>query len=132
MTVASAISRADLVIIPCQGSQDDADEAVKTIRLINRQVKVLNRSIPFCVLYVRTSPAITPRTLRHIMGEFSKAGIDVFNTSLVDREAFRSIRSFGGTIDDLDPNQVSGIDKAVVNVRAFAAEVIAKIKTNGA
>ncbi len=128
MAVASAISRADLVIILCQGSQDDGDEAVKTIKLINRQSKVLNRTIPFSVLMTRTNPAITPRTLKHIMGELTSAGIDIFETSLIDREAFRAIRSFGGTVNDLDTKQVSGIEKAAANARALAAEVIEKIK----
>ena len=73
MAVASAISRADLVITLCQGSQDDADEAAKTIKLVNRQAKVLNRSIPFAGLMTRTNPAITPRTLKHIINEFRDA-----------------------------------------------------------
>ncbi|MDH5561764.1 MAG: ParA family protein [Deltaproteobacteria bacterium] len=128
MAVASAISRADLVITLCQGSQDDADEAVKTIKLINRQGKVLNRTIPFSVLMTRTNPAITPRTLKHIMSELEAAGVDIFKTSLIDREAFRAIRSFGGTVNDLDIKQVSGIEKAAANAHALAAEVIAKIK----
>ena len=128
MAVASAISRADLVITLCQGSQDDADEAAKTIKLVNRQAKVLNRSIPFAVLMTRTNPAITPRTLKHIMNEFRDAGVDIFKTSLIDREAFRAIRSFGGTVNDLDPRQVSGIDKATANAHALAVEVIERIK----
>jgi chromosome partitioning protein len=128
MAVASAISRADLVITLCQGSQDDADEAAKTIKLVNRQAKVLNRSIPFAVLMTRTNPAITPRTLKHIMNEFHEAGVEIFKTSLIDREAFRAIRSFGGTVNDLDPKQVSGIDKAVANAHALAVEVIERIK----
>ncbi|MER2513682.1 ParA family protein [Nitrosomonas ureae] len=128
MAVASAISRADLVITLCQGSQDDADEAAKTIKLVNRQAKVLNRSIPFAVLMTRTNPAITPRTLKHIMNEFRDAGVDIFKTSLIDREAFRAIRSFGGTVNDLDPKQVSGIDKATANAHALAVEVIERIK----
>src|SRR4249919_1537645 len=37
MTVAYAISRADLVVIPLQGSQLDAAEAAKAIRLIRQQ-----------------------------------------------------------------------------------------------
>lgn len=130
MTVASAISRADLVITLCQGSQDDADEAVKTIKLIKRQGKVLNRSIPFSVLMTRTNPAITPRTLKHIMSELESAGVDIFKTSLIDREAFRAIRSFGGIVNELDTRQVSGIEKAAANARALAAEVIEKIKKN--
>lgn len=128
MTVASAISRADLVITLCQGSQDDADEAVKTIKLIMRQSKVLNRNIPFSVLMTRTNPAIIPRTLKHIIGELESAGVDIFKTSLIDREAFRAIRSFGGTVNELDGKQVSGIEKAAANARALAAEVIEKIK----
>lgn len=128
MAVASAISRADLVVTLCQGSQDDADEAVKTIKLINRQSKVLQRPIPFSVLMTRTNPAITPRTYRHILNEFQDAGVDLFACSLIDREAFRAIRSFGGIVNDLDPREVSGIEKAVANAHEFAAEVIRKLK----
>ena len=128
MAVASAISRADLVITLCQGSQDDADEAAKTIKLINRQSKVLQRHIPFSVLMTRTNPAITPRTYRHIINEFRAAGVDLFKCSLIDREAFRAIRSFGGIVNDLDPQEVSGIDKAAANAHEYAAEVIEKLK----
>lgn len=129
MTVASAISRADLVIVLCQGSQDDADEAVKTIRLIRNQSKVLKRDISFSVLMSRTSAAITPRTLSYIVNQFEAAGVDMFKTSLIDREAFRAIRSFGGTVNDLNPKEVSGIQKSADNVKAFAEEVKLKLKS---
>ena len=127
MSVASAISRADLVIILCQGSQDDADEAVKTIKLIKRQERLLARKIPFSVLFTRTNPAITPRTLTYIINEFKKSDIEIFNCSLIDREAFRAIRSFGGTIENLDSKEVSGKDKAIANVFAFTEEVKIKL-----
>ncbi len=127
MAVASAVSQANLVIILCQGSQDDADEAVKTIRLIKRQEKVLRREIPFSVLLTRTNPAITPRTLSHIVAEFKKASIDIFKSSLIDREAFRAIRSFGGTIDNLNPKEVSGVSKAIYNAVSFTEEVKQKL-----
>jgi len=127
MSVASAISRADLVIILCQGSQDDADEAIKTIKLIKRQERLLTRKIPFSVLFTRTSPAITPRTLTYIINEFKKSNIEMFNCSLIDREAFRAIRSFGGTIENLDSKEVSGKDKAISNVLAFTEEVKIKL-----
>jgi len=127
IAVANAIARADLVVTLCQGSQDDADEAVKTIKLIKRQGKVLKREIPFSVLFTRTSAAITPRTFKYILNEFESAGVDVFKTSLIDRDAFRAIRSFGGTVNDLDPKEVSGIDKAAQNVKAYASEVKQKL-----
>lgn len=128
MAVASAISRADLVITLCQGSQDDADEAVKTIKLIKRQSKVLRREIAFSVLFTRTSAAITPRTLKYILQEFEAAGIDIFKTSLIERDAFRAVRSFGGIVNNLSPKDVSGIEKAAQNAKAFASEVKAKLK----
>lgn len=130
VAVASAISRADLVITLCQGSQDDADEAVKTIKLIKNQSRLLRRDIPFSVLMTRTNPAITPRTLRHITDQLTEAGIDLFQSSLIDREAFRAIRSFGGAVNDLDGKEVSGIQKAADNARAFAAETLKKLREN--
>ena len=129
-TVANAIIRADYVIALCQGSQDDADEAVKTIKLIRNQSKLLKRVIPFAVLFTRTSPAIQPRTLRHIVQQFELAGIDLFETSLIDREAFRAIRSFGGMLHELDGSQVSGVEKATANAKAYADEVLRKIKAS--
>ncbi len=127
MSVASAISKADLVIILCQGSQDDADEAIKTIKLIKRQERLLAREISFSVLFTRTNPAITPRTLTYIINEFKKSDIEIFNCSLIDREAFRAIRSFGGVIENLDSKEVSGKDKAIANVLAFTEEVKFKL-----
>ena len=129
-TVASAIIRADFVIALCQGSQDDADEAVKTIKLIRNQEKLLKSRIPFSVLFTRTNPALQPRTLRHILDQFENAGIDIFKTSLIDREAFRAIRSFGGMLHQLNPSDVSGLEKSLANARAFADEVLQKIKAS--
>src|SRR5207253_8740535 len=65
MMVAYAISRADLVIIPTQGSQLDAAEAGKAIRLIWQQEKAFTKKIPYAILFTRTSAAIKPRTLQH-------------------------------------------------------------------
>ena len=129
-TVANAIIRADYVIALCQGSQDDADEAVRTIKLIRNQSKLLKRAIPFAILFTRTSPAIQPRTLRHIVQQFELAGVDLFETSLIDREAFRAIRSFGGMLHELDVSQVSGVEKATANAKAYTDEVLRKIKAS--
>mgnify|MGYP003979262285 CR=1 FL=1 len=127
MAVAHAISRSDLVVAPCQGSQDDADEAAKTIKLIRRQSRALRRDIPYSILFNRTNPAITPRTLKAIIREFKDAGVDIFESSLIDREAFRAVRSFGGVVNDLNPKEVSGINKAALNAKSFAEEVKIKL-----
>ena len=58
MMVAYAISRADLVIIPTQASQLDAKQAAKAVMLIKQQEKAFRKTIPFAILYTRTSSAI--------------------------------------------------------------------------
>jgi chromosome partitioning protein len=128
MTVAYAISRANLVVIPVQGSQLDAAEAAKAIRLIRQQEKAFAREIPYAVLFTRTSTAIKPRTFQHIRSEFSDHGVPAFQTQMHERDAFRAIFSFGGTLESLDSTQVSNVAAAVGNARAFAAEVITKLR----
>jgi chromosome partitioning protein len=128
--VTHAIHCADLVILPCQGSHFDAKEIVKTIRLIKSQSKIARRDIPFSILMTRTNPAIQPRGLKDILSQFDQAGFDLFKCSLIEREAFRAIISFGGLVNDLDKKQVSGTEKAAANALAYAAEAINKIKAN--
>src|SRR5918997_1339568 len=128
MTVAYAISRADLVVIPSQGSQLDAAEAAKAVKLIPQQEKAFARRIPHAVLFTRTSAAIRPRTLQHIRSEFEAHGVPSLQTQMQEREAFRAIFSFGGTIDGLNAGQVGGLDGAMKNARAFAAEVVAMLR----
>jgi chromosome partitioning protein len=128
MTVAYAISRADLVIIPVQGSQLDAAEAAKAIRLIRQQERAFARRIPYAVLFTRTSTVIRPRLLSHIRQELQAADVPIFAVQMHEREAFRAIFSFGGTIETLHRSQVSNLPAAASNARAFAAEVIAMLR----
>jgi chromosome partitioning protein len=128
MTVAYAISRADLVIIPVQGSQLDAAEAAKAIKLIRQQERAFARRIPYAVLLTRTSAVIRPRLLGHIRQELRAADVPIFSVQMHERDAFRAIFSFGGTIDTLQPSQVSNLPAAATNARAFAAEVVAMLR----
>jgi chromosome partitioning protein len=128
MTVAYAISRADLVLVPTQGSQLDAAEAAKAIRLIRQQERAFGRRIPYAVLLTRTSAAIRPRTLQHIREEMARNEVPVLETQMHEREAFRAIFSFGGTLQGLHAGQVSGLDAAARNAQALAAEVVGLLR----
>jgi len=128
MMVGYAISRADLVIIPTQGSQLDAAEAAKAIKLVRRQEKAFGKRISFAVLFTRTSPALRPRSLQSIETEFADNQIPMFRTQIHERDAYRAIFSFGGTLAGLDPAQVTNIKAATANAHAFAAEVVAFLK----
>lgn len=130
--VGYAISRADLVIIPTQGSPLDAVEAAKAVKLVRRMEKVAGgKTISAAILFTRTSAAIRPRTLQAIAGEFAEAGIPTFKASMNERDAFRAIFAFGGTLAGLDAAQVSNVEAAIANARTLMAEVVAKLSEPG-
>jgi chromosome partitioning protein len=125
--VGVAMSRADLVVIPTKGSDLDAAEAVKAIKFIRFQEKNYRRPIPYAVLFTQTSPAIRPRTQANIEAEMLEQGIPMFATQIHERDAYRAIFTYGGTLAGLDSSQVRNIASASVNARSFANEVIARL-----
>ena len=132
LTVGFAISRADLVIIPTQGSQLDAAETAKTVKLVKAQEKSLRMKIPMAILFTRTSSAIRPRTLIAIEAEFRRAGIRVLETQIHERDAYRAIFSFGRTLSGLDPHQVRNVPAAAANAKDLMVEVVTLLKHEAA
>jgi chromosome partitioning protein len=130
MMAGYAMSRADLVIIPAQGSHLDATEAVRAIKLVQGQEKAFQKKIPFAILFTRTSAAIRPRTLQNIEAQFSQNKTPMFGVQIHEREAYRAVFAFGGTLADLDPAQVANLPAARLNARTFAGEVIEMLKAN--
>ena len=122
-----AITQSDLVLIPVQGSVLDATEAAKSIKLIRQMSRVANRTIPYAVFFTRTSAAIREKTLRDIEVQFASAGVPVLECQLIDRAAYRSIFSFGGTIRTIDAMKVSGLPGARENAQAFVQSVLSKL-----
>lgn len=130
--VTYAVSQANLVIIPCQASENDAQEAVKTIKNIRNSARIIGRSIPHVVLFARTSAAILTKTAKYLREEFEHAGVHLLNVPLVEREAFRSIFSFGGSVNMLDAStkrESEARDKASQNIFKLAEEVKKQLKT---
>ena len=127
LMVAQAMSRTDLVVIPTKGSELDAIEAIKVIKFIGRQEKAYNKAIPFAVVFTQTNPAVRPRTLKSLEQDMLQQGIPLFGTALHERDAFRAIFSFGGTLSGLDPNAVGGVPAALNNARQFTAEAVAML-----
>lgn len=122
-----AIAEADFVVIPTQGSHLDAKEASRAIRVVMQSEKMTRRTIPYAVLLTRTAPMIRTRGMAHIQKTLSDAGIPVLKTELNERDAFRALFSFRQTLEGLDPSAVPNLDKAKVNVAAFAHEVVSRI-----
>jgi chromosome partitioning protein len=126
--VVYAISQADLVVIPTQGSQLDANEASRAIRVVMQSQKMTKTRTPYAVLLTRTNPSIRTRTQAHIQNGLIDAGIPVLNTELNERDAYRAVFSFQQTLDGLNPADVPNLDKAKLNVWEFVHEVIERLK----
>ena len=122
--VAYAIGRADLVIIPLQAKQLDGKQAARAIQLVKRQEKAFRKEIPHAVVMTRTSAAIRSRALNAIIDQLHENGVPMLDVELIERVAFDAFIAYGGTLEDLDPKEVSGVDKAVANARKYAASVI--------
>jgi len=131
--VVMAVSHADFVIVPTQGSQLDAEQAGRAFRVIQQQEKSVRRikpdyTLPYSVLLTRTNPAIRTRTLRHIESGLIEAGIPVFKTELNEREAFRAMFSFRQPLEHLNGSEVANLDKAIANAEEFSREVIETLR----
>jgi chromosome partitioning protein len=123
-----AVSQADLVVIPTQGSQLDAEQAGRALKVIRQQEKMTGREVPYGVLLTRTNPLIKTRTMTHIQSGLIDAGVPVFDVELHEREAYRAMFSFRKPLEGLDKGDVSNIGKAIANAEAFAQEVIDRLK----
>ena len=101
-----------------------------TVEVAAGDTTVGSGPIPTAVLFTCTSAAIRPRTLASIEVEFAANGVSVLKTRLHDREAFRALFSYGGTLANLDPSSVRNVPAAIKNAQAFAQEVVAVLRIN--
>src|ERR1017187_2973387 len=130
-TVIYAISQAHFVVIPTQGSQLDANEASRAIRVVIQSEKMTGKTKPYAVLLTRTNPSIRTRGLAHIQNGLIDAGIPVLQTELNERDAFKAIFSFQQTLDGLSAADVPNLEKAKANVDEFAREILEKLSEQG-
>ena len=118
-----AISESDLVVVPMGEEQQDADAAIETLGEVSREARACRRAIPAVVLLARTNAAVKSKLERFIAGEMRQA-VRVLSVELHRRTAFSALHNLGGGLRQIDPLEVNGIDKAIANASAMAAEII--------
>jgi chromosome partitioning protein len=126
LAIAKAISRADLVIIPCKPSFMDGQEAAKTVKLVKESEVMTGRSIDLSILFTETNGAIVTKNQKALFEEFALNGIDLLNVSLVKREPYRNIFAFGGTVRDVSASnekERKSLDNAIKNAEEYTASV---------
>lgn len=147
-----AITLADFVVVPLQGSKLDGTQARKIVKLMENQGEMRGKPIPHAVLFTRTNPAIKPGNLKHVIEEVQRNGIDHFAVHLHEREPFRDIFSFDMTLQQLfeafrseaataeaEKNKterrqalgkIESIEKAIENADAFTRELVSKLEAS--
>lgn len=130
--VGFAVTRSDLVLIPVQGSMLDANEAAKSVKLVRQMSRVSGRDIPYQLYFSKAAAAIRERTTKDISDQFQANNVPTLEVALIDRAAFRSIFSLGGTLHTLDASDVGGLGAAKENAFAFAQAAILSLKKRAA
>ncbi len=130
LRVSYAISRSDLVLIPVKGSMLDAQEAAKAINLIHRTEQAFQRDIPYAVLYSQMPAAIMRRNFKDIKQQFVDLKVPTLDTHIIEREAYRTIFSIGGTVHNLTDRHVGGLPAAKENSSEYASEVISLLRAH--
>lgn len=122
--IVSAMSRADMVMVPMRAKTADAEVATKAISLLRRQERLFKRSIPYGVLFVATNPAIRTREEKEIRQDIQNSNVHCFETSLHERTAYSNMFRFKLAIDELPREETNGLDAALQNADTFTAEIV--------
>ena len=125
--LATAIGLSDHVLIPIQGCAMDAQGGANVLELMQYLERRANIRVPHSVVLTRVNPMVTTRALLAVKGLLAQRNVDVLNTPIVERAAFRDVFDSGGTLHTMDENQVSNLDKARENARLFAEEMVRRV-----
>jgi len=121
---ATALAFSNHVIIPVQGSGMDAKGAVKVLDLLAQIRSETGLDIAHSVLLSRVNPMVTTHSLLKVKGLLAQRGVNTLGTPVVERAAYREMFDIGATLYDLDPQKVSNLDRAQINARELAAEIM--------
>ena len=123
-----SIAESDLVLIPTQPSDNDAAEAIKAVRAVRQMSRASKTDIPYAIFLTRCKPVAQEKTHKAIRTQFKAGGLNLLDVELIDRAAYRSMFSFGGTPYTLRDSQVGGLEMARQNMRNFYDDVIGEYK----
>jgi chromosome partitioning protein len=122
--VTTALGLSDHVLIPVQGCAMDARGAAQILDLIRLLQDKAKISIAHSVVLTRVSAMVTTRALGTVKTLLESRGVNVLNTTIAERAAYRDIFDCGGNLYGMDPMRISNLDRAQENAQALAAEVL--------
>lgn len=119
-----ALARAQLVVIPIQASPTDAELAARAIRLIQEEEQAFEKTIPYRILFTRTSPAIATKLERHITSQLTASDVPMFRNHLNERSAYKAMFFYQRDLEELEARDVNGLPAARENAFRLAEELV--------
>ncbi|MDI7862366.1 ParA family protein [Rhizobiaceae bacterium n13] len=119
-----ALARAQLVIIPIQASPTDAELAARAIRLIQEEEQAFEKTIPYRILFTRTSPAIATKLEKQITFQLTESEVPMFRNHLNERSAYKAMFFYQQDLNELEPKEVNGLLAAKDNAFRLAEELV--------
>ncbi|XAZ23756.1 ParA family protein [Sinorhizobium sp. B11] len=122
--MAKAIGFSDHVLVPVQGCAMDAAGGAQVLEIMKQLAAQHDIRIPHSVVLTRISSIITTRALLAVKGLLAKQQVNIVDTALIERAAYRDMFVSGGSLYTMDPARVSNLDKAQDNARMLADDVL--------
>ena len=121
-----ALLMSDLVLVPFRGSMLDADLAAKAQKAIKNAEIARGRPILYrgVLTNAPASSRFYARELTHVMNLLQQMPFPLLKTAVAERQAYRALISYGGTLGSLDPKAVPGLDTAIANATSLANEIV--------
>jgi len=121
--ISFAASESDLILIPIKEQGQDARAAVNTVIALTDE---LGHEPNYRLAITQSKVIAKGRTATSVIQGLKAEGFDKFlNVELHERDAFAALHTLGGTLDELDPAMVGGLEKARKNAELITDEVIA-------
>lgn len=121
--IALAAGLSDLVLVPVQGCAMDAQGAAHVLDIVAQVENNARSRIDHAVVLTRVSSLVTTRALRSVKALLASRSIELLDTPIIERSAYRDMFEHGGTLYTIDETRVSNLVKAQRNMQALAADV---------
>src|SRR5690606_13465821 len=110
-----------------QGCAMDAQGGANVLELLRYLETRAGIFVPHSVVLTRVNSMVTTRALLAVKMLLAKRQVEVLDTPIIERAAFRDIFDCGGTLHTMDEARVSNLDKARDNACAFAMEMLRRV-----
>jgi chromosome partitioning protein len=121
-----AMLHSDLVLIPFGGSMLDAELAFKAKKMVSNVGAARGRELEYRGILTKAPASVNfySRELISVLRILKALPFPMLQTHVAERQAYRALFSFGGSLDTLSPKEVPSLEQAKQNANRLGLEII--------